>query len=395
MTTAATALATGLTARTRAIDPPADLLDHLAPDGFAWLHDDTGIVTAGVAGHVLARDVGAVLASIPHDDEVALPGTGALAVGALPFRAAEGGSLVIPARVVGLAADGTAWHTEVAPVGESPTGTDDQPSRFVVRAEQSRDHWSRVIEAVLREVDAGRLAKAVVAREVTVDADVPFNPRTVLGRLRASSPGCFVYGAAADDVQLVGASPELLVLRTGRQLWSQPLAGTAPREQAAALEASVKDDREHRYVVEAVVDALRPRCEELRAAPHPEAVMFPAVVHLATEVTGRLREPAPTALELALALHPTPAVGGTPRELALELIDRLEGFDRRCYAGPVGWVDARGDGEWAVALRGAELQGRRARLVAGVGVVAGSDADAEWAETEVKFEPMLRALVRP
>ena len=390
-----TALATHLVARTRAIDPPAQLLDHLGPDGFAWLNDEAGMVTAGVAARVTAEDASAVLAAVAGDDEVGLPGTGALAAGALPFGSAARGSLVIPARVVGIAPDGTAWRTEIAPVDESPSPSGATPTRFDVRSRQSREEWGRAIDAVLTEIDAGRLQKAVLAREVIIDADVGFDARVLLTRLAAAPSGCFVYGSLSEPVQLIGASPELLVLRTGRQLWSQPLAGTAPRERAAELLASAKDDREHRYVVESVVDTLRPACEELRAAPTPEAVTFPSVVHLATEVTGRLREPAPSALDLALALHPTPAVGGAPRAAALALIDRLEGFDRRCYAGPVGWVDARGDGEWAVALRGAELEGTRARLVAGVGIVAGSDPDAEWAETEVKFEPMLRTLVRP
>ena len=393
MTTAAPA--THLVARTRAIDPPAQLLDHLGADGFAWLNDEAGMVTAGVVARVTATDASAVLAAVAGDDEVGVPGTGAVAAGALPFGSTAQGSLVIPARVVGVAPDGTAWRTEIAPVDEAPSPSCATPTRFDVRSRQNREQWRRAIDTVLAEIDAGRLAKAVLAREVIIDADAPFDARALVGRLAASPSGCFVYGVLSEPVQLIGASPELLVLRTGRQLWSQPLAGTAPREQAAALLASAKDDREHRFVVDAVVDTLRPVCEELRAAPTPEAVTFPSVVHLATEVTGRLREPAPSALDLALALHPTPAVGGAPRAAAVALIDQLEAFDRRCYAGPVGWVDARGDGEWAVALRGAELEGARARLVAGVGIVAGSDPESEWAETEVKFEPMLRTLVRP
>jgi menaquinone-specific isochorismate synthase len=123
--------------------------------------------------------------------------------------------------------------------------------------------------------------------------------------------------------------------------------------------------------------------------------VFGPVAHLATPIRGRLHAPVPGALELARLLHPTPAVGGTPRPAALAAIRALEGFDRGRYAGPVGWVDARGDGEWAIALRGAELDGARARLVAGAGIVAGSEPDAEWAETQAKLEPMLRALVRP
>jgi isochorismate synthase EntC len=181
------------------------------------------------------------------------------------------------------------------------------------------------------------------------------------------------------------------------------MAGTMARRSssaeddrvATALAASAKDDNEHRLVVDAVLDTLTPWCDDLRADFPPDVVRLPALMHLATAVRGRLREPAPTALELAAALHPTPAVGGTPRVEALPLIERLEGFERGRYAGPVGWVDGRGDGTWGVALRGAEIEGNRARLVSGAGIVAGSDPEAEWRETEVKLEPMLRVLVRP
>jgi menaquinone-specific isochorismate synthase len=393
MTTAA--LRTDVVACTRAIDPPADLLSHLGSDGFAWLHDDAGMVTAGVLARVPARNAAAALAAIEVDDDVGMPGTGAVAAGALPFGGAGNGSLVIPARVTGVAPDGTAWRTELAPLAAPITGPSEPATRFVVRAVQNRGHWARAVDAVLEEIAAGRLTKAVLAREAVVEADQPLDARAVVARLAAAPSGCFVYGALSEPAQLVGASPELLVLRTGREVWSQPMAGTAPREHAAALRASGKDDREHRAVVEAVVAGLTPYCDELRAAASPEVVPFPSVVHLATEITGTLHEPAPSALDLALALHPTPAVGGTPRTAALELIQRVEGFDRGRYAGPVGWVDANGDGEWAVALRGAELEGTRARLVAGAGVVAGSDADAEWAETAAKLEPMLRVLVCP
>jgi isochorismate synthase EntC len=148
-------------------------------------------------------------------------------------------------------------------------------------------------------------------------------------------------------------------------------------------------------VVDAIADALAPVCRELEIGEVPDVAVFGHVAHLATRFRGHLVDPAPTALELARLLHPTPAVGGTPTARAVELVRELEGFDRGRYAGPVGWVDADGDGEWAIALRGAELDGPRARLVAGAGIVAGSDPDAEWAETQAKLEPMLRALVRP
>jgi len=212
--------------------------------------------------------------------------------------------------------------------------------------------------------------------------------------LVASQPGSFVYASQG----FVGASPELLVRRVGTVVESRPVAGTTVADSDAALlalAASVKDTREHRFVVDGIVDVLAPRCDELHADAVPDVAVFGPVAHLATPIRGRLAAPAPTALELAQLLHPTPAVGGTPRRAALDAIRALGGFDRGRYAGPVGWVDARGDGEWAIALRGAELDGARARLVAGAGIVAGSDPDAEWAETQAKLEPMLRALVVP
>jgi isochorismate synthase EntC len=197
---------------------------------------------------------------------------------------------------------------------------------------------------------------------------------------------------------MVGASPELLVRRLGTTVESVPMAGTATASDALAvdaLRASAKDAREHRPVVEAIVATLHPLCEHLDAVPEPEVAVFATIAHLVTPIRGSLRTPAPDALTLALALHPTPAVGGAPRSAALETIARLEERPRGRYAGPVGWVDAHGDGEWAVALRGATIEGARALLLAGAGIVAGSDPDAEWRETEAKLEPMVRALVRP
>jgi isochorismate synthase EntC len=175
------------------------------------------------------------------------------------------------------------------------------------------------------------------------------------------------------------------------------MAGTAPAgadaEALAALVASTKDAWEHRLVVDAVRAVLAPRCHELSAPTTPVAERFSSLAHLATMVAGELLAPAPDALSLARLLHPTPAVGGTPTAAALATIRRLEPFDRGRYAGPVGWVDARGDGAFAVALRGAELDGQLAVLRAGAGIVAGSDPDSEWAETGAKLEPMLRALI--
>jgi menaquinone-specific isochorismate synthase len=399
MTTTSTP--TGLVARTRAVDPPDRLLDALAPDGFAWLSDGSGFVTSGVAARVRTDDVGRVLAGIEVDNPVARPGTGAVAVGALPFGDAAGGELMIPAAVTGNDAGGRAWRTDIGPgppiAVSAPPPT---PTRFGIEGRVSRDEWAAQVRAILDTIASGELAKAVLAREVVVHADAPFDVRVVVDRLHATQGGCAVF--AADG--LVGATPELLVRRRGERVTSRPMAGTIPRGATdaddraaeAALAASVKNGLEHRVVVEAVVDGLRAGGVDVTSVRGPDVARLATMSHLATTIVGTV-EPrsASSALELALQLHPTPAVAGTPRDAALAMLDALEGFDRGRYAGPVGWVDAHGGGEWAVALRCAEVDGTTARLIAGAGVVAGSDPDAEWAETQAKLEPMLRVLVQP
>jgi isochorismate synthase len=378
---------------TREVEPSDDPLRGFDPHGFAWLHHGTRIVTSGVAARLDPTDAAAVLSRVEADDPLGVAGTGAIAVGALPFDPDAPGELVVPARVYG-ARDGRAWLTEIGPVDAELSVAVTPPTRFQVAAPRTRDEWRVAVERALGAIATGELEKVVLAREVLVEADNAFDPREIVRGLVASQPGSFVYASEG----FVGASPELLVRREGEVVESRPVAGTTladSDEALLALAASVKDTREHRYVVDDIVDVLAPRTTELHADATPEVAVFGPVAHLATPIRGRLVAPAPTALDLARLLHPTPAVGGTPRAGALDAIRALEGFDRGRYAGPVGWVDARGDGEWAIALRGAELDGARARLVAGAGIVAGSDPEAEWAETQAKLEPMLRALVRP
>ncbi|MDQ6910260.1 MAG: isochorismate synthase, partial [Actinomycetota bacterium] len=218
----------------------------------------------------------------------------------------------------------------------------------------------------------------------------------LLARLRADNPLCFTFA----DGAFVGSTPELLARRRGNRVVSRPMAGSAGRAATTAgnkrlvaeLLSSEKELAEHRVVVDAVRAALEPACTEIFARAAPEVVQLSTVAHLATTVGGRLRRPAPSALAIAGLLHPTPAVAGAPRAAALATIAELEPFDRGQYGGPVGWVDSRGDGEWAVALRCARLEGSTARLVAGAGIVAASDPDDEWDETEAKLQTMLRAL---
>ena len=395
-----TSIAAGLVARTRQVDPPARLLDALAPDGFAWLTDGAGFVTSGVAMRIPAADADRAVAGIHVDDPVARPGTGAVAVGALPFSETESGELTIPASVTGIDADGRAWRTEIGSTAPPTTSTTPAPTRFSVQGRVSRPEWTSQVHAILEAIRSGDLAKVVLARDVVVHSDAPFDARVVVDRLRATQGGCVVFAAGGN----VGATPELLVRRRGAAVVSRPMAGTIPRGATdagdsaaeAALAASVKDGLEHRLVVDAVVDCLRASGVDITSVRGPDVARLATVSHLATTITGNV-EPrsASSALELALRLHPTPAVAGAPRDTALAMLDDLETFDRGRYAGPVGWVDAHGDGEWAVALRCAELEGTTAHLVAGAGIVAGSDPDSEWAETQAKLEPMLRVLVQP
>jgi isochorismate synthase len=233
-----------------------------------------------------------------------------------------------------------------------------------------------------------------------VDAERAVDPRLLAHRLRAVDPDAYTFAAPTERGVVVGASPELLVSRNGGEVRSNPLAGSAPRSgdaeedraNAEALVASAKDRQEHAIVVDAVAETLRPFCQELTWDPEPVLRETPNVWHLSTRFRGVLRDPAVTALDLVAELHPTPAVAGEPTDAALDTIAELEPFGRGRYAGPVGWVDANGDGEWAIALRCAELRGDRAILYAGAGIVVGSEPEKEFDETERKFRAFLDAL---
>ena len=260
--------------------------------------------------------------------------------------------------------------------------------------------WTAAIESAAARLRAGEAEKVVLAREVLARGDGVVAAATVARSLRAAYPSCFIYlVTGADGTALVGASPELLVRRTGTKAFAQPMAGSVARganeaddeRLAHQLEASAKDGAEHRLVADFVVDALRSFAETVSARPS-EVVRFTNIQHLATTVTADLRKPAADALELAAALHPTPAVGGWPRDAADKMIDELEAMERGWYAGAVGWVDARGDGEFAVALRCGLLWEDGARLYAGVGVMPDSDAARELDETDLKFKVLLTAL---
>jgi isochorismate synthase len=260
--------------------------------------------------------------------------------------------------------------------------------------------WTAAVESAAARLRAGEADKVVLAREVMARGDGVVAAAKVARSLRSAYPSCFIYLlTGADGTAFIGASPELLVRRSGLRAFAQPMAGSVARGATEAdderlarqLEESAKDGAEHLVVSNFVVDALKPFAEKVSALP-PEVVRFTNIQHLATAVTANLRPPAAHVLELAAALHPTPAVGGWPRAAADALIDELEGMERGWYAGGVGWMDAGGDGEFAVALRCGLLWEDGARLYAGVGVMPDSDAARELDETELKFKALLTAL---
>lgn len=285
--------------------------------------------------------------------------------------------------------------------------TSAMPFTGVVQAEPGPVQYADAVRqalATLRD-DASALKKVVLARTLRVRERTTIDARRLLARLD-QDPEAMTYlcplpveGGAA-PAWLVGASPELLVSRRGRQVLSHPLAGSARRradpdedaQAARGLLSSAKDQDEHRYVVESIVAALRPYCERIDAAAQPTLHATPTLWHLGTRIEASLRDPSTPVAALLAALHPTPAVCGTPTALALQTIAALEPVQRGFYAGAVGWMDALGDGDWYVAIRCARVQGREARIYAGAGIVADSDPAAEAAETGAKFGALLAAL---
>ena len=382
-------------------------LNHIAgSDGVLFVRDGSGIAGRGVAARVPLDKVPAYLAEIDHDDRVG--GVRPIAIGVVPFERAAPSELIVPAITVGKSVDGRKWVTVI----------DDDADRFDVdltpyespapRAQSFEvapltpvDRYLAAVATARDAVRSGSLTKAVIAREVTVRSDEAIDVHAVLMRLKAMFGRSYRYSVDG----FIGASPELLVAVDGNLVRSHPLAGTTPRtgdpdtdsRAAAELLASEKNQIEHGVVIDMIHDTLLPWCSYLDWQPEPSIVTVANVQHLGTAMEGHLSDPRPNVLELVTALSPTPALGGFPRDEALALIAEAEGFTRGRYGGAVGWVDAAGDGTWAVAIRCAELSAdrRSARLVAGGGIVAESDPVSELAETQAKLQAMLAAIVRP
>ncbi|GAA3937042.1 isochorismate synthase [Actinomadura viridis] len=399
-----------LVVRTVHIPDPGDLLARLPhPTALAWIRHGEGIVGWGEAARldlpggpdrftVADRWLRELFGAASIDDPVQAPGSGPVAFGGFGFDPKSPDSvLIVPRRILGRR-DGHAWLTTIGddtdPLAllHPPT----PPTRLTWSdGALTAPAWERAVAAAVDRIRHGHLGKVVLARDLHAHATRPIDARVLLQRLAARFPACYTFSCAG----LVGATPELLIRRTGDELASLVLAGTTARgtgpaddtARRAALLASTKDREEHAYAAEMVRDALAPLCSELTVPDQPELLTLPNVMHLASAVSGRL-DSRRSVLDVVAALHPTPAVCGTPTTTALQLIRELEGMDRGRYAGPVGWIDSRGDGEWGIALRCAQIEGTHARLFAGCGIVADSDPAAELAEAQSKFRAMQYAL---
>lgn len=429
MSTAAAALP--LVARTVALpasawsgpetgDAPSllDLLPGHEP-GVSWVRRGDGLVGWGevlrieVSGaHRFAeadRQWSALARRAVVRDEVGLPGCGPVAFGSFSFSpdSPSGGALVVPRVLVGRRGD-VWWLTTIGLDSMPPVA---RPRRHEVPPTPGEVHygdgaldpqaWTDAVATAVKRIADGDLDKAVLARDVEVRTQRPIDVRHLLRRLAGRYPSCWTF--AVDG--LVGATPEMLVRREKGLVTSRVLAGTIRRTGddasdlalAATLARSSKDLEEHEYAVRSVADALAPACRSMNVPEAPYVLHLPNVMHLATDVTGVLCDAGDqaTSLQLAQALHPSAAVCGTPREEAAALIAELEQMDRDRYAGPVGWIDASGDGEWGIGLRSGRLDRRdrrRMRLFAGCGIVAGSDPVSELAESRAKLIPMQEAL---
>ena len=377
------------------------------------------VLSWGAGGTPMAEITGAwraIAAAASVDDPVGIPGTGLVAFGSFVFDpgSERSNALIIPDTVVGRRG-GRSWVTRIGYVDaeglepELPTRTPFGPhwSATVGPGAMTPEAYEGAVRAAVAAIGRRELDKVVLARDLVGTIPAGADLRRLVRALMTGYPDCWTF--AVDG--LIGASPETLVSVSRGTVTARVLAGTIARgadvdEDAAAslaLTSSAKDQDEHRFAVRSLLDSLRPHTSALAAAEQPFTLKLPNVWHLATDVEGVLAD-ASTALDLVQALHPTAAVGGTPRDAALAAIRRLEPFDRGRYAGAVGWIDRAGDGEWAIALRcaqfGAEPSRRFAEYAdtipvvahAGAGIVAGSDPESELLETRVKFRPIVDAL---
>ncbi len=398
------------------IDESAELLSLLpSHDAVSWVREGEGLVGWGEAARYevsgterfsrATRWWSRVCATAQVSDSVMQPGSGPVAFSSFAFDSQPGNSVLVVPKVIVGRRDGKTWLTVISTTDElpeislAPTEVPPTPGRVSSDvAGRQIGQWKATVTQAIARINAGELDKVVLARDVVATTEGPLDPRHLLNRLAGAFPECWAF--CVDG--LVGATPELLVRRQGDQVTSRVLAGTVRSDEdsgedgrlADELRESGKNLEEHSYAVTSVAAALSTHCTDLIVPIRPSVLRLANVQHLATDVSGLLVDDTP-ALALAASLHPTAAVCGTPTERAFAMIRQIEQLDRGRYAGPVGWMDANGDGEFGIALRCGEIEPatpNRIRLFAGCGIVAGSNPGSEVEESEAKLLAMRHAL---
>jgi len=280
-------------------------------------------------------------------------------------------------------------------------------TNYDIKAVPSSNEFMKSVDDALYRFSQKELDKVVLSRTLEVSSAKPVDVSSVLKRLKSVNPTGYTFAVPANLYQdknnektLIGASPELLIKKVGNKIIANPLAGSEAKQNnviddkriTEQLMNSKKDRYEHELVIKSIVQALKPLCKTLIVPKQPSIIGTQTMWHLSTTIEGELKSSDTSSLEIALAMHPTPAIGGYPTESALKVIDKLESYDRNLFTGMVGWIDSKGDGEWVVTIRCAEIDNHKATLYAGAGIVEGSIPKKELAETGAKFNTMLNAL---
>ena len=401
-------LATGLRVRSTAYTLAEPLIRYLPDSPLAIIRHGEGIIGFGEVARLsatgpnriaeLARQWAELVGTAEVDDQVQLPGSGLVAFGSFAFSgdSASESVLIVPRTILGVR-DGRGWITQIGDESATVAPAEAASARKIELLDGSPDPagYEKAVSLAVDAIKQNHLEKVVLARTVKAQVGAGFDLRPALAKLAENYPGCWTY--AVDGT--FGASPELLVRVSHGQVATRVLAGTAARgeteaenrEVAERLRTSEKDLAEHKMAVDSVTGALASLTARLDFDEKPFAVEFPNLWHLASDVHAVLAAGV-SGLDLVAALHPTAAVAGTPRDAALDMIAKLEPFDRGRYAGPVGWISSSGDCEWLIALRGGQLRGDTITAYAGCGVVAESVPAQELAETNLKFRPVREAL---
>jgi menaquinone-specific isochorismate synthase len=392
-----------------------DITRHLPPNPTAFIRNGQGLIGFGEAARfeTSGQTRIAELASLWRDqveqsditDPLQVQGSSLVGFGSATFSpdSTINSVLIVPRIILGTR-DGRSWITKITPEGDEEATadfyskvisyTENQKLSFVEGSMTSAGFLKQA-EKAISKIRSGKIQKVVLAREIMAQLPQDFDIRTGLRALAKKYPSCWVYSVAGN----FGASPELLVRVSHGQVSARVLAGTTSRgdspesdvQRSNALVASQKNLAEHRFAVDSMVEALSPFCLTVDSDEKPFSLALPDLWHLASDVYGKLKNNI-SVLDLAAFLHPTAAVAGTSRAAAQALIAELEPFDRGGYAGPVGWIGADGDGEWAIALRGGYIEGNVLTAFAGCGLVADSEPAAELEETDLKFVPVRGAL---